>query len=239
MWFLARPYGLLQLRGTFLSLWDDILPVIPESQWRENLALVAAWLAEFGGQANAEPAHIQWQSPSTISVDLSMENSTELNGSASDEGGSTAETPPPWRPTSLSDVEGSSDGISPSNGRKAPTVTGSASVASAEAAMNAEAEGGADAAAPHTPMTASPSTAGLSAGGPATVTGTASVGSAAPATGTAAVGTGARSTGTATGTATVVTQEDLAEENATVPEEAIAGRGSSVPRPSPAGDDLV
>jgi hypothetical protein len=66
MWFLARPYGRLQLRGTFLSLWDDILPVIPEMQWRENLALVAAWLAEFGGQANAEPPHIQWESPSTI-----------------------------------------------------------------------------------------------------------------------------------------------------------------------------
>ena len=66
MWFLARPYGRLQLRGTFLSLWDDILPVIPEHQWRENLALVAAWLAEFGGKAIAEPAHIQWESPSTF-----------------------------------------------------------------------------------------------------------------------------------------------------------------------------
>ena len=67
MWFLARPYGRLQLRGTFLSLWDDILPVMAEQQWRENLALVAAWLAEFGGKANAEPPHIQWQAPSTIS----------------------------------------------------------------------------------------------------------------------------------------------------------------------------
>jgi diadenosine tetraphosphate (Ap4A) HIT family hydrolase len=66
LWFLARPYGRLQLRGTFLSLWDDILPVIPETQWRENLAMVAAWLAEFGGRAIAEPPHIQWQSPSTI-----------------------------------------------------------------------------------------------------------------------------------------------------------------------------
>ena len=66
LWFLARPYGRLQLRGTFLSLWDDILPVMPEPQWRENLALVAAWLAEFGGQAIAEPPHIQWESPSTF-----------------------------------------------------------------------------------------------------------------------------------------------------------------------------
>lgn len=66
MWFLARPYGRLQLRGTFLSLWDDLLPVIPEEQWLENLALVAEWLAGFGGRAIAEPAHIQWQSPSTF-----------------------------------------------------------------------------------------------------------------------------------------------------------------------------
>jgi hypothetical protein len=66
MWFLARPYGRLQLRGTFLSLWDDLLPVIPEEQWQENLALVAEWLAGFGGRAVAEPAHIHWQSPSTF-----------------------------------------------------------------------------------------------------------------------------------------------------------------------------
>ena len=38
LWFLARPYGRLQLRGTFLSLWDSILPPISEAQWRENLA---------------------------------------------------------------------------------------------------------------------------------------------------------------------------------------------------------
>jgi hypothetical protein len=68
MWFLARPYGMLQLRGTFLSLWDDILPSIPEAQWRENLALVAAWLAEFGGRPLAEPPHIQWKAPSSFSA---------------------------------------------------------------------------------------------------------------------------------------------------------------------------
>ncbi|MEO3746276.1 hypothetical protein [Plantactinospora sp. B5E13] len=66
LWFLARPYGRLQLRGTFLSLWDDILPPIPEPQWRENLALVAAWLAEFGGRPLAEPPRIQWQAPSSL-----------------------------------------------------------------------------------------------------------------------------------------------------------------------------
>ena len=66
MWFLARPKGQLQLRGTFLSLWDGILPPVPEAQWRENLALVAAWLEAFGGTALAEPPHIEWQAPSSL-----------------------------------------------------------------------------------------------------------------------------------------------------------------------------
>lgn len=69
LWFLARPYGRLQLRGTFLSLWDDILPSIPESQWRENLALVAAWLAEFGGTPLAQPPRIDWKAPSSFVQD--------------------------------------------------------------------------------------------------------------------------------------------------------------------------
>jgi hypothetical protein len=82
MWFLARPYGRLQLRGTFLSLWDDILPTIPEHQWRENLALVAAWLGEFGGKAIAEPAHIQWQSPSTFNVSGMSSTPTDYESTA-------------------------------------------------------------------------------------------------------------------------------------------------------------
>ncbi|MGX6607863.1 hypothetical protein ACWKSP_37925 [Micromonosporaceae bacterium Da 78-11] len=91
MWFLARPYGRLQLRGTFLSLWDDILPVIPELEWRENLALVAAWLAEFGGKANAEPAHIQWESPATFSFSPSASTPTDTEDAR--------------RPATLGDVE--------------------------------------------------------------------------------------------------------------------------------------
>jgi hypothetical protein len=86
MWFLARPYGRLQLRGTFLSLWDDILPTIPEQQWRENLALVAAWLGEFGGRAIAEPPHIQWQSPSTFTVSPMASASTEYEAASHVEG---------------------------------------------------------------------------------------------------------------------------------------------------------
>jgi hypothetical protein len=69
LWFLARPYGQLQLRGTFLSMWDEILPPIPEDRWRENLALVAAWLADFGGRALAEPPRIDWKAPATLAPD--------------------------------------------------------------------------------------------------------------------------------------------------------------------------
>jgi hypothetical protein len=112
MWFLARPYGRLQLRGTFLSLWDDILPVIPEQRWRENLAHVAAWLAEFGGRANAEPAHIQWQSPSTFSESPDASALTaEIEEAESEERGNS------WRPADLADVEGSDADAKP------PTTT--------------------------------------------------------------------------------------------------------------------
>lgn len=91
MWFLARPYGRLQLRGTFLTLWDDILPVIPEHQWRENLGLVAAWLAEFGGRAVAEPPHIAWQSPGTISEQHPSEASDTSSEAAEPPGGTDVE----------------------------------------------------------------------------------------------------------------------------------------------------
>lgn len=85
IWFLARPHGRLQLRGTFLSLWDSILPPISDSQWRENLALVAAWLAEFGGRPLAEPSRIQWQAPSSLSASptASVEPDAEEDEAAS------------------------------------------------------------------------------------------------------------------------------------------------------------
>jgi hypothetical protein len=132
MWFLARPHGRLQLRGTFLSLWDDILPVIPEYQWRENLALVAAWLAEFGGTAIAEPPHIQWESPSTIAY-ASSEGDGE-SGKANDQvdQGRPADS---GRPATLGDIEhiqsahtiaaeSGAQGPESSNGTK-PTPAGS------------------------------------------------------------------------------------------------------------------
>src|SRR4029079_19830246 len=45
------------------------LPTIPEDQWRENLALVAAWLAEFGGRPLAEPPRIDWKAPSALGAE--------------------------------------------------------------------------------------------------------------------------------------------------------------------------
>jgi hypothetical protein len=91
LWFLARPYGRLQLRGTFLSLWDEILPPIPEYQWRENLALVAAWLAEFGGRPLAEPPRIDWKSPATLSPVASAPPPGEgADGVPTEDGASTA-----------------------------------------------------------------------------------------------------------------------------------------------------
>jgi hypothetical protein len=66
LWFMGRPLGRLQLRGPFLSLWDEILPPVSEAKWRENLALVAAWLAEFGGTPLAEPPRIDWKAPAKL-----------------------------------------------------------------------------------------------------------------------------------------------------------------------------
>lgn len=74
LWFMARPEGQLQLRGSFLPMWDDILPPVNEAQWRENLALIAAWLEDFGGTAVAQPPKIEWQAPSRFAgVDEAVE----------------------------------------------------------------------------------------------------------------------------------------------------------------------
>lgn len=49
MWFMARPAGMMQMRGMVLPLWYYILPPIPEELWRGWLSLVAAELARGGG----------------------------------------------------------------------------------------------------------------------------------------------------------------------------------------------
>lgn len=49
----ARPSGLLQLRGTFLSHWDDLLPPVPPELRDADAALVAAELARTAGGTTA------------------------------------------------------------------------------------------------------------------------------------------------------------------------------------------
>lgn len=44
-WLFARPTGMLQLRGTFLSHWDDLLPPVPADQFRSDQLLVVEELA--------------------------------------------------------------------------------------------------------------------------------------------------------------------------------------------------
>ena len=44
LFVLARPAGLVQLRGSNLALWDDLLPAIPEEVYAADLAAVAAAL---------------------------------------------------------------------------------------------------------------------------------------------------------------------------------------------------
>jgi hypothetical protein len=51
-WFFARPEGMMQLRGTFLALWDDILPSVPEDEWLAHLTRLAETLATGGGTAH-------------------------------------------------------------------------------------------------------------------------------------------------------------------------------------------
>lgn len=47
-WIYGRPARLLQLRGTFAALWDDILPPVPEDVWRANLDIVRAGMGAPG-----------------------------------------------------------------------------------------------------------------------------------------------------------------------------------------------
>ena len=41
-WFIARPAGLTQLRGSFSSLWMDVLPPRPPDEWDESMARIGA-----------------------------------------------------------------------------------------------------------------------------------------------------------------------------------------------------
>lgn len=49
VWFLGRPEGLVQLRGSCLPDWLDILPAMPADQWTAIGRHVAGALAAYGG----------------------------------------------------------------------------------------------------------------------------------------------------------------------------------------------
>lgn len=51
MAFLARPLGMMQMRGAMLAVWDDLLPRVPEAEMTTNLRLVAGAMATGGGEA--------------------------------------------------------------------------------------------------------------------------------------------------------------------------------------------
>ena len=44
LWFLARPLGMMQLRGPMLAVWDDLLPKVPDEEFQANLRTVVAAL---------------------------------------------------------------------------------------------------------------------------------------------------------------------------------------------------
>lgn len=50
--FFARPEGLLQLRGSLLTLWEEMLPRLPEDDVAADLRTVARALAEVSGTAH-------------------------------------------------------------------------------------------------------------------------------------------------------------------------------------------
>jgi hypothetical protein len=50
--YLARPAGLMQLRGSNLALWEEMLPRVPEETLAADLRTVAHALAERGGRAH-------------------------------------------------------------------------------------------------------------------------------------------------------------------------------------------
>lgn len=51
MWFLARPLGMMQLRGAMIAAWDDMLAPIPDEEMAANMHTVARAMAADGGEA--------------------------------------------------------------------------------------------------------------------------------------------------------------------------------------------
>jgi hypothetical protein len=51
LWFLARPLGMMQLRGAMIAAWNEMLPPIPDDEFAASIRTVAAAMAEGGGEA--------------------------------------------------------------------------------------------------------------------------------------------------------------------------------------------
>jgi diadenosine tetraphosphate (Ap4A) HIT family hydrolase len=62
-WFMARPARFPQLIGSFAAIWDDILPPLPESVWRENLTVITREL-ETGTVSRRQPPERSRSRPS-------------------------------------------------------------------------------------------------------------------------------------------------------------------------------
>ncbi|MDQ6873943.1 MAG: hypothetical protein M3042_02615 [Actinomycetota bacterium] len=57
VWFIARPAGVLQLRGSCLPDWMDVLPPLPQDEWDTLAGHLAQALAGYGGTAQVgDPA---------------------------------------------------------------------------------------------------------------------------------------------------------------------------------------
>lgn len=46
VWFIARPLGMTQLRGTYMAIWDDLLPPVPVDVRDDNADAAIAHLRE-------------------------------------------------------------------------------------------------------------------------------------------------------------------------------------------------
>lgn len=49
MWFFARPEGLLQLRGSCLTMWEEVLPKRSDAEWADTMGSLAKALEGAGG----------------------------------------------------------------------------------------------------------------------------------------------------------------------------------------------
>jgi hypothetical protein len=56
IFFFARPAGFRQLRGTYLAIWDDLLPAVPAQQRDRDAAVVGqALVRSYGGRTHPPP----------------------------------------------------------------------------------------------------------------------------------------------------------------------------------------